>query len=137
MQTILGKPFLLVRAYRTDVLSWYHIFILHREMKLRIFNSAKMTAKRITLNRSLNRLNLKTGQKLLSSSDSHKSLVLSQTLEFNHLSESLGSSLPVWYFEFPQFSLGIRIKYQISHVSSFCPETEISATPSTFRDHYS
>jgi hypothetical protein len=107
-----------------------------KKWNLRTINSMKITAKRTILNRSLNWLNLKTSQKLPSTSDSHKSLILSQNLEFNHLSESLESPLPLWYFEFPHFSHGIRLKPQIIQASSICPETEISATPTTFRDHY-
>jgi hypothetical protein len=48
-------------------------------------------------------------------------------MEFDHLLESFGRPLPLWYFEFPQFSFGIRLKPQISQVSSFCIETGILA----------
>jgi hypothetical protein len=41
MASIIGKHFLFVRAYRTDMLSWHHILIMHKEKKLRRFNSTK------------------------------------------------------------------------------------------------
>jgi hypothetical protein len=73
----------------------------------------------------------------MSNSGSHKSLILSQNLEFNHLWKSLESPQHLWYFEFPQSLFRIRLKSQISRVSPFFPETGISATPLSFRDHYS
>jgi hypothetical protein len=103
---------------------------------LRIFNLTKATTKRTTLSHPLAWLNRKSCHEIPLTFNSRKSLVLSQNLEFNHLLESLGSYLQLWYFEFPQFALGFRLKPQISQVSLFCPETGILATPSTFRDHY-
>jgi hypothetical protein len=108
-----------------------------KKSNLRTTSSMKISTKSTTLSRLLNRLNLKTCQKLPPTFSHHKFLVLSQNLKFNHLSKSLGSPLPLWYFEFTQFSLGFRLKPQLSQVSSICTETGISATPSTFRDHYS
>jgi hypothetical protein len=132
----IGNIFLLLRTYRTTcchgIISSYCI----QKWVLRIFNLTKATTKRTTLSHPLAWLNRKSCHEIPLTFNSRKSLVLSQNLEFNHLLESLGSYLQLWYFEFPQFALGFRLKPQISQVSLFCPETGILATPSTFRDHY-
>jgi hypothetical protein len=131
------QPFLLVRTYKTTychgIISSYCI----QKWVLRIFNSMKSYNQKTTLCHPLIWLNRKSCSKIPSISDSHKSPLLSRNLEFNHLLESLGSPLPVWYFELTQFSLGCRLKFQFSQTSPFCPENGISAAPSTFRDHYS
>jgi hypothetical protein len=63
---------------------------------------------------SLNRLHLSSCQNLLSISDGHKFLILIQSLEFNHLLESLRDPLPLWYSKFPRLSPGTRPKPRIS-----------------------
>jgi hypothetical protein len=64
-----------------------------------MFNSmTKVMAKRNTLSHLLPQLNLKKScLKLSSPSSSNKFLLLIKNLEFDHLLESLGSPLALWY----------------------------------------
>jgi hypothetical protein len=108
-------------------MSSYH-HIAYKNEFWEYLTQQKATTKRYPLSHPLTQLNQKSCSKIPSTYDSNKSPVLIQNLEFNHLLESLGSPLPLWYFEFPQFSLGFRLKPQVSHVSSFCSETRISSS---------
>jgi hypothetical protein len=89
----------------------------------------KATTKRNTLSHPLTRLNQKSCPKIPSNYDSHKSPVLILNLEFNHLLEILESYLPLWYFEFPQFSHRFRLKPQISQVARSVQKLEFHRHP--------
>ena len=87
-----------------------------------MFNSlTKVMAKRNTLSHLLPQLNLKKScLKLSSPSSSNKFLLLIKNLEFEHLLESLGSPLPVYYLEYPQSPLGKVVNQLISQITQFC-----------------